>query len=117
MIDINKASVDNITNPPSFIWLLCVSLNSLTARVLISAIQTWYYPNRRDTYKVFDSWIFPKWLCSKVIYAVIYLEIDAAIILLYEVLFVFKRGLNIGYITRWGSLCDLHTEGRRSEAV
>ena len=25
--------------------------------------------------------------------------------------------LCIGYITRWRSLCDLHTEDRRSEAV
>ena len=26
-------------------------------------------------------------------------------------------GVRIGYITRWRSLCDLHTEGRRPEAV
>ena len=28
---------------------VCVSVNALTARVLISATQTWYYQNRHDT--------------------------------------------------------------------
>ena len=26
-----------------------------------------------------------------------------------------SHGTSIGYITRWRSLCDLHTEGRRPE--
>ena len=52
-----------------------MSVNAQTARVLISAIQTWYYQNRHDAkMALFKS------------YAVIYLAIGAAI---YEVLFVF----------------------------
>ena len=65
---------------------VCLSVNALTARVLLSAIQTWYYHNRHDTYKVFDSWILLKWLCSKVISSFSDLAIGAAI---HEVLFVF----------------------------
>ena len=51
---------------------VCISVNVQTARVLNSAVQTWYYQNRHglpDTRfgKVFDSWISLKWLCSKVV--------------------------------------------------
>ena len=55
---------------------VCMSVNALTARMLISAIQTGYYQNRHDFAKMalFNS------------YAIIYLAIGAAI---YEVLFVF----------------------------
>ena len=38
------------------VTVVCMSVNAQTARVLISAVQTWYYQNRHDTYKVFDSW-------------------------------------------------------------
>ena len=34
---------------------------------LAIARAAWYYQNRHDTYKVFESWISLKWLCSKVI--------------------------------------------------
>ena len=34
---------------------VCMSVNAQTARVLISAIQTWCYQNRHDTYKIFHS--------------------------------------------------------------
>ena len=30
----------------------CMSVNALIARVMISAIQTWHYHNRHDTYNV-----------------------------------------------------------------
>ena len=45
---------------------VCVSVNALTARVMIPAIQTWHYQNRHGTCRVFDSWILLKWLCLKV---------------------------------------------------
>ena len=45
---------------------VCLSVITLTALMLISAIQTWYYQNRHDAYKVFDSSILLKVLYSKV---------------------------------------------------
>ena len=45
---------------------VCLSVNALTARVLISALQPWYKRNRRGTSEVFDSWILLKSLCSTV---------------------------------------------------
>ena len=66
---------------------VCQSNNALTARVLISAIQTWYYQNQYHTLEVFFDWYidFAKMALFKT-YAVIYLAIGTAIC---EVLFVF----------------------------
>ena len=63
---------------------VCLSVTVLTARVLILAVQAWYYQNRHDTSKVFDSSILLKVLCSKVM-ASFTSSIGTAI---YQVLFV-----------------------------
>ena len=46
---------------------VCVSVNALTARVLISTVQPWYYHNWHVTSKVLDLWILLELLCLKVI--------------------------------------------------
>ena len=61
-----------------------MSVTVLTARVLILAVQAWYYRNRHGTSKVFDSSILLKLLCSKVM-ASFTSSIGTAI---YQVLFV-----------------------------
>ena len=45
---------------------VCLSVTTLVARQLISAVQAWYQQNQHDTSKVFNSWISLKTLCSKV---------------------------------------------------
>ena len=45
---------------------VCLSVTTLVARGLISAVQAWYQQNQHDTSKVFNSWISLKMLCSKV---------------------------------------------------
>ena len=57
---------------------MCLSVTTFSARVLISAVQTWYERNQRDTLKVFNSWILLKVLCSKVM-ALFTFSIGAAI--------------------------------------
>ena len=46
---------------------VCASVTAQTARVLASAAQAWYQRNQLDTYKVSDSWILLKAVCSKLI--------------------------------------------------
>ena len=45
---------------------VCLSVTTLVARGLNSAVQAWYQQNQHDTSKVFNSWISLKTLCSKV---------------------------------------------------
>ena len=45
---------------------VCLSVTTLVARELISAVQAWYQQNQHDTSKVFNTWILLKTLCSKV---------------------------------------------------
>ena len=45
---------------------VCLSVTTLVARELISAVQAWCQRNQYDTSKVFNSWISLKALCSKV---------------------------------------------------
>ena len=50
----------------SRVTVVCLSAIAITAQVLVSAVQTHNTRNQLDTYKVFDSWILLKAVCSKV---------------------------------------------------